>query len=427
MRSSILLLSLFLTAGPTLSQNLIPNGSFEDKKSCVSNMELAVTDADPWYVASGTPDAFQYNCNNSLELSEINTPLDGDVMLGFGGGPGRGGGFFAEALGVKLVQPLETGKAYFLNMPIRSFRFNFSEIERLNECVTRPLTHVGIYTSTDSFLVVNVLDEQVILNSYTNANQVLVDSSITVRPPFSLNTPNNYVGEDRPPWEVIQGCFIANGGENHLGVSPTLGQLSIEMPCMLEQIAGTFTGFYHQIDQVSLLKIPDLLEASVTVCEAKGTNVNLMELVPKPIFAEAIFRWEDGKQDSVRRLAEAGVYPIEVILECTVVPLLLDVKTQECEKDIFVPNAFSPNGDGINDEFRIFLSPQVEVVTYELQIFDRWGQRVFYTRDPSVWWNSKVQNKKASAGLYVWKISAELKVNEEPLSFQKSGEVTLLR
>lgn len=69
------------------AQNLVRNSSFEEEKNCVTNREQAVEDAWPWYIAGGTPDAYQFDCNNpDLFESTIRRPYEGNVFLAIGGG-----------------------------------------------------------------------------------------------------------------------------------------------------------------------------------------------------------------------------------------------------------------------------------------------------------------------------------------------------
>jgi gliding motility-associated-like protein len=69
---------------------------------------------------------------------------------------------------------------------------------------------------------------------------------------------------------------------------------------------------------------------------------------------------------------------------------------------LVMPNAFTPNGDGNNDVFRI--PPSVSIPLSRFTIFDRWGQQVFTTRDAGVGWNGTFGGRPAIAGVYVWVI-----------------------
>jgi gliding motility-associated-like protein len=65
-----------------------------------------------------------------------------------------------------------------------------------------------------------------------------------------------------------------------------------------------------------------------------------------------------------------------------------------------MPNAFSPNGDGRNDVFRIPPSVSIELVRFS--VFDRWGQQVFGSGDASAAWDGRIGGGPAPAGSYVW-------------------------
>lgn len=71
---------------------------------------------------------------------------------------------------------------------------------------------------------------------------------------------------------------------------------------------------------------------------------------------------------------------------------------RECA--VFVPTAFSPNNDGQNDYFRAKVHD--DVTEYRLDVYSRWGQRVFATTDPVGYWDGKVDGQLQPAGTYVW-------------------------
>ena len=76
------------------------------------------------------------------------------------------------------------------------------------------------------------------------------------------------------------------------------------------------------------------------------------------------------------------------------------VNTKPC-CEIFVPNAFSPNGDGINDYFKPMLQPSQKIVLF--QIFDRMGKLVYDNADPKQGWNGKYPNgKDAPIDTYIY-------------------------
>ena len=78
--------------------------------------------------------------------------------------------------------------------------------------------------------------------------------------------------------------------------------------------------------------------------------------------------------------------------------------SKDLEKQYPVPNAFSPNGDGINDCFGIRLWDLLRV---DFKIYDQWGWLLFHSTDPAnVCWDGKYNNKNQMDGTYVYKIYA---------------------
>jgi gliding motility-associated-like protein len=75
---------------------------------------------------------------------------------------------------------------------------------------------------------------------------------------------------------------------------------------------------------------------------------------------------------------------------------------------LFVPNAFSPNGDGVNDEFfPSGLNINCDVCkNFEFMVFDRWGEMIFYSNNNHAKWNGKRNNNlnDVQEDIYVWKV-----------------------
>ena len=67
---------------------------------------------------------------------------------------------------------------------------------------------------------------------------------------------------------------------------------------------------------------------------------------------------------------------------------------------IYVPNSFTPNNDNLNDVFTIRVFGKITIDYFE--VYNRWGQRVFRTKDISRGWNGKYGNLEAPPGAYVW-------------------------
>ncbi|GIV34939.1 MAG: hypothetical protein KatS3mg031_2474 [Chitinophagales bacterium] len=93
----------------------------------------------------------------------------------------------------------------------------------------------------------------------------------------------------------------------------------------------------------------------------------------------------------------------------------------------YVPNAFSPNGDNHNDVFRVELT---DYASFRLLIFDRWGEKLFESRDPSVGWDGTYHGELMMPGVYVYYLDIKFieRVNIPPSYLQhRKGSLTLIR
>ncbi|MEZ4827358.1 MAG: gliding motility-associated C-terminal domain-containing protein [Bacteroidia bacterium] len=89
--------------------------------------------------------------------------------------------------------------------------------------------------------------------------------------------------------------------------------------------------------------------------------------------------------------------------------------------NIFFPTAFTPNGDGHNDEFYIVMN---SIEFFEIQIFNRWGQLIFQSSDPAFRWDGTMGGTPVIEGAYVYKVNAVTYRGER---IQRGGSITLIR
>jgi gliding motility-associated-like protein len=86
-----------------------------------------------------------------------------------------------------------------------------------------------------------------------------------------------------------------------------------------------------------------------------------------------------------------------------------------------VPTAFSPNGDGMNDELKVFGSGFAEI---DFKVFNRYGELVFETTDPNMGWDGTVNGVKQEMEVYTYYIRVRY---QDKGVVEESGNVTLLR
>jgi gliding motility-associated-like protein len=105
---------------------------------------------------------------------------------------------------------------------------------------------------------------------------------------------------------------------------------------------------------------------------------------------------------------------------------IINIKTQEEQKDLYFPNAFTPNNDGKNDIFSP-IGDLEYVIVFNLQIFNKWGQKIFETIDPTEGWDGKCNGKLSPLGTYIYKCNYTIgSLCVENNSQSKQGSITLL-
>ena len=99
------------------------------------------------------------------------------------------------------------------------------------------------------------------------------------------------------------------------------------------------------------------------------------------------------------------------------------LQNKENQLNYYMPNAFSPNGDGLNDTF----GPVFDIIpkSYKLYILDRWKYDIFYTDNPLEKWDGKdYKNILQQSGIYIWIVQA---IDEYGNEYSANGHVMLLR
>lgn len=99
------------------------------------------------------------------------------------------------------------------------------------------------------------------------------------------------------------------------------------------------------------------------------------------------------------------------------------ITIQISESKLEMPNAFSPNGDGINDVYRAKSNYQ-SIVEFDAYIFNRWGQKLYEWHDPAGGWNGKFNGKDVKQGVYFVLVKAK---GADGRKYNIKKDVNLLR
>ena len=120
---------------------------------------------------------------------------------------------------------------------------------------------------------------------------------------------------------------------------------------------------------------------------------------------------------------EQGEYAIVMVVKSDKGCMDTIIKTIIVGEDygIYVPNSFTPNGDGMND---VFQPKGFGVTKYLLEIFNRWGEKVFSTTDFKQGWDGTIKGINIKDETFIWKINA---VNVYGKAYELKGHVTLIK
>ena len=135
--------------------------------------------------------------------------------------------------------------------------------------------------------------------------------------------------------------------------------------------------------------------------------------------------WNEEEEGMYSIFTEGNSY-LELSDQCIRFDTVL-VEYTDCQDCLIFPNVFTPDEDGLNDDFGPETACEIMFSNYSLKIFNRWGQNIFSSNDASNKWDGKIDNELATLDTYVWMASFSYTKNN--LSFEKSlyGDVTLIR
>jgi gliding motility-associated-like protein len=123
----------------------------------------------------------------------------------------------------------------------------------------------------------------------------------------------------------------------------------------------------------------------------------------------------------------SGDFIFEMIVENSLgcVDTVYNTLTINENYNIFIPNSFTPDGNEFNQTWSPVLSKVYDVNDYSMSVFNRWGEVIWQSKDPSVSWDGTYKNIPVQAGSYTWVIKVGLVNNDDVITLR--GNLNLLR
>ncbi len=176
-------------------------------------------------------------------------------------------------------------------------------------------------------------------------------------------------------------------------------------------------------DMLEIMVSPDFnlnLTSDITIC----TGFEELTLQPQVDEPDVDYLWSDGSTFSTLVVTQAGEYWLDASNGvCEKDRIYVKVK-HACYPKVYIPNAFSPNDDGINDTFEVI---GIRMISFKMQIFNKWGLLLFETNSLNKQWNGKYKAQDVPSGGYTYKIIYSGEDENGPIEFVKRGNFKLLR
>jgi gliding motility-associated-like protein len=139
----------------------------------------------------------------------------------------------------------------------------------------------------------------------------------------------------------------------------------------------------------------------------------------------ASYLWNTGDTLPTLVPSRSGTYSVEITNPCGQIQDRAEIEIRPCLCNVWIPNSFSPNGDGVNETFEI--KADCPEFAFTLDIFNRWGEHVHHQTDLQNPWSGTFQGKPLPAGVYTYRIQYE---GRDQLGLQwveKNGTVQLMQ
>lgn len=243
--------------------------------------------------------------------------------------------------------------------------------------------------------------------------------------------------------------------------SPIAAQISVPSP--YRTTTFTFSGDqYAEALEISPFSIPSsLYTPSAVICHVTSivTTRNVKNEADEPTTAKQVsgsaplemqffangnepiplnYRWQifngsatipfvdrpgtEYNKNTTYTFSEAGTYKVKITVSNSYGCSYIDSITVTVdESEIQVPNVFTPNGNGFNDEFRVAYK---SIIKYEIWVYSRWGRLVYNSTNPQKGWDGNINGKKAADGAYFYIIKA---VGSDAKKYKLKGDINLLR
>jgi len=158
-----------------------------------------------------------------------------------------------------------------------------------------------------------------------------------------------------------------------------------------------------------------------TFCRENFSQYTLLANAPQG----STVLWSTGSTQQALTVSDTGIYWVTVTDGACTGSDTMILSTQLCNCMATLPTAFTPNNDNKDDTYYPLIVPGCNITGYSFSIFNRWGQLVFFSQDPTGRWDGKFGGVPADLGTYMYYLKYNSGLNNTV--HELKGDVTLIR
>lgn len=212
-------------------------------------------------------------------------------------------------------------------------------------------------------------------------------------------------------WVLGNGGVLGGAGTEINGTWPAAGNPDVTLTVTEGNCSSTIT------KQVNIIPPPKPnLATSYNICLGDELNLDPGNYVS--------YLWEDGDDDRIHNVSLTGLYTVTVVdangCEGTGQTLVTDTTCLT----LYIPNAFTPNGDNNND---LFMPVAEFSIDYRLWIYNRWGELMFSSSNPNMPWDGEINGIQCLPDVYVYKLEFSGYESDRIIKGSRKGTIALIR
>ncbi|OIP81922.1 MAG: hypothetical protein AUK44_09095 [Porphyromonadaceae bacterium CG2_30_38_12] len=183
------------------------------------------------------------------------------------------------------------------------------------------------------------------------------------------------------------------------------------------------TSIRNELNEAERPSTAEIIDGSapLEIIFQSNANTPTAEFYQWEIYKDGSLLFSRTDQDLRYTFTEAGTFKVRLTVSNANCENSDSITVKVSESAIEVPRVFTPNGDGINDEFRVAYK---SITSFKCWVFNRWQQKIYAWTDPQKGWDGKINGKPANTGAYFYIIEA---VGSDGIKYNLKGNINLLR